>query len=110
MRLAFAKQLVNSYSNLHFGPEVGVSRKKKEDMDVAGLWYTAVVSMAHDISLFSKYTNTYSDAFFADSRKINISGKKIDIVITSPPYPNEKDYTRTTRLESVLLGYIPESV
>jgi hypothetical protein len=27
-------------------------------------------------------------------------------VITSPPYPNEKDYTRTTRLESVLLGMI----
>ena len=27
-------------------------------------------------------------------------------MITSPPYPNEKDYTRTTRLESVLLGLI----
>ncbi len=24
----------------------------------------------------------------------------------SPPYPNEKDYTRTTRLESVLLGFV----
>jgi hypothetical protein len=32
--------------------------------------------------------------------------KSIDGVITSPPYPNEKDYTRTTRLESVVLGYI----
>jgi DNA modification methylase len=30
----------------------------------------------------------------------------IDAVITSPPYPNEKDYTRTTRLESVILGFI----
>jgi DNA modification methylase len=30
----------------------------------------------------------------------------IDAIITSPPYPNEKDYTRTTRLESVLLGFI----
>jgi DNA modification methylase len=28
----------------------------------------------------------------------------VDAVITSPPYPNEKDYTRTTRLESVVLG------
>ncbi|HEY8477963.1 MAG TPA: DNA methyltransferase, partial [Chloroflexota bacterium] len=26
--------------------------------------------------------------------------------ITSPPYPNEKDYTRATRLESVILGFI----
>ncbi|HEY3856599.1 MAG TPA: hypothetical protein VGO67_19615 [Verrucomicrobiae bacterium] len=32
--------------------------------------------------------------------------ESIDAVITSPPYPNEKDYTRTTRLESVLLGFI----
>jgi DNA modification methylase len=30
----------------------------------------------------------------------------VNAVITSPPYPNEKDYTRTTRLESVLLGFI----
>jgi DNA modification methylase len=30
----------------------------------------------------------------------------VDAVITSPPYPNEKDYTRTTRLESVILGFI----
>ena len=30
----------------------------------------------------------------------------IDAVFTSPPYPNEKDYTRTTRLESVILGLI----
>ena len=29
-------------------------------------------------------------------------------MITSPPYPNEKDYTRTTRLESVLLGFIQD--
>src|SRR5205823_3679825 len=29
-------------------------------------------------------------------------------IITSPPYPNEKDYTRTTRLESVLLGFIDD--
>ena len=29
----------------------------------------------------------------------------VDAVITSPPYPNEKDYTRTTRLESVILGF-----
>jgi hypothetical protein len=30
----------------------------------------------------------------------------VDGVVTSPPYPNEKDYTRTTRLESVLLGFL----
>src|SRR5438045_3253719 len=37
-----------------------------------------------------------------------IAPNSIDAVITSPPYPNEKDYTRTTRLESVLLGFIQD--
>jgi len=105
LRLAFAKQLVNSYSNLHFGPEVGVSRNKKYDVEVVDLWLTEVISMAHDIALFKEKENVYGEVFFTDSRNINLNGK-VDIVFTSPPYPNEKDYTRTTRLESVMLEYI----
>ena len=35
-----------------------------------------------------------------------LPANSVDAVITSPPYPNEKDYTRTTGLESVLLGFI----
>ena len=35
--------------------------------------------------------------------------RSVDAVITSPPYPNEKDYTRTTRLESVILGLIRDA-
>ncbi len=43
----------------------------------------------------------------ADAREAGLllEPASIDAVITSPPYPNEKDYTRTTRLESVLLGF-----
>jgi len=43
----------------------------------------------------------------ADSRQLAqfVRRGSIDAVITSPPYPNEKDYTRTTRLESVVLGF-----
>ena len=105
LKLAFAKQLVNSYSNLHFGPEVGVSRNKKHDADVINLWLTEVISMAHDIAQFKEKENIYGEVLYTDSRNINLD-KKVDIVFTSPPYPNEKDYTRTTRLESVVLGYI----
>jgi DNA modification methylase len=32
----------------------------------------------------------------------------VDAVFTSPPYPNEKDYTRIVRLEAVLLGFIAD--
>src|SRR5207302_840611 len=43
-----------------------------------------------------------------DSRQLArlLRPHSVDAVITSPPYPNEKDYTRTTRLETVILGFI----
>jgi len=44
----------------------------------------------------------------ADARQLSavLRTGSIDVVICSPPHPNEKDYTWTTRLESVLLGFI----
>jgi hypothetical protein len=49
-----------------------------------------------------------AQALFADSRFVEkiLTPNSIDAVITSPPYPNEKDYTRITRLESVIFGFI----
>jgi len=32
--------------------------------------------------------------------------QKIDLIITSPPYPNDLEYTRQTRLEMYLLGFV----
>ena len=48
------------------------------------------------------------DGVLTDSRELHsiLSPESIDAVFTSPPYPNEKDYTRTTRLESVILGIL----
>jgi len=49
-----------------------------------------------------------STVYLGDSRQVvqALRPGSVSAVITSPPYPNEKDYTRTTRLESVLLGFI----
>ncbi len=41
-----------------------------------------------------------------DARSLSQAPDGIGAVITSPPYPNEKDYTRTTRMESILLGLV----
>ena len=38
----------------------------------------------------------------------DIEENSMDFLFTSPPYPNEKDYTRTTRLESVLLDFFTD--
>jgi hypothetical protein len=105
-RLALAKALVHSISNLHFGPEVGVG-KPKPDAPVLASWLRNVDSISNDLRVYSeKFAR--SVVHHADARQVVhiLPPRSIDAVITSPPYPNEKDYTRTTRLESVLLGFI----
>ena len=106
-RLALAAALVSEIGNLHFGPEVGVG-KVQEDAPVIGPWLERVRRMADDLGTLRAQAGTEATVHLADSRAAEklLEPSSIDAVITSPPYPNEKDYTRTTRLESVLLGFI----
>jgi len=106
-RLALTKALVFSISNLHFGPEVGV-RRPKPDAPVVSSWLDCVREMTDDLQTFNNEANTQTVVYNADARATQniLEPESVDVVITSPPYPNEKDYTRTTRLESVLLGFI----
>ena len=108
-RLALAAGIVSGIGNLHFGPEVGV-RNIQEDAPVVDLWLNRVKAMSRDIKEFWKRDKTRAVVHLADARQVQelIEPESIDVVITSPPYPNEKDYTRTTRLENVLLGFIKD--
>lgn len=107
--LALAKALVFSVSNLHFGPEVGVHPIKKSDAPVIDAWLSEVRSIAQDLRSAGE-NHVKAQIYNTDSRQLDkiLHPNSIDAVFTSPPYPNEKDYTRTTRLESVLLGFIRE--
>ena len=105
--LAFANAIVFNVSNLHFGPEVGLGQIKK-DVPVVSAWLKAVEQMVEDLRGVKSNKYPASKTLLADARNLSdcLSENSVDAVITSPPYPNEKDYTRTTRLESVLLGFI----
>ncbi len=105
--VAFGNSLVYQISNLRFGPEVGVG-KIKTDVAVIETWFNQISNICKDLELTHSKHFAESESIFSDSRNLKelLNGRKISAVITSPPYPNEKDYTRTTRLESVLLGFI----
>ncbi len=105
--LALAKALVFSISNLHFGPEVGVG-KAKTDAQVVDSWLEGIETIVADLRYLKTLPNPTAIVHHADSRQLAdvLEPNSIDAVITSPPYPNEKDYTRTTRLESVILEFI----
>jgi len=105
--LALANALVFKISNLHFGPEVGVG-KLKMDVPVVALWLHEVDGIVKDLKLVQGRSYSSAKVYLGDARDVSgiIEPNSVDAVITSPPYPNEKDYTRTTRLESVILGFI----
>lgn len=105
--LALAKALVFRISNLKFGPEVGVG-KPKPHSPVVSSWLSEVKTICRDLEMTSGRAYPECTAYFGDAREIDaiIGPNAVDAVITSPPYPNEKDYTRTTRLESVILGFM----
>ncbi len=105
--LALAKAVVFSISNLHFGPEVGVTAPKP-DAPVVSVWFSEMERITDDLRRVRRPSLAPATVYQADARQIAqvVRPGSIDAVITSPPYPNEKDYTRTTRLESVLLGLI----
>lgn len=107
--VAFLKTIVKDLSNLRFGPEVGLGRIKS-DATLLVPWMANVRKMVRDIEHIKERGTLLSDSnvILGDSRisQQYLLPKSVGAVITSPPYPNEKDYSRTTRLENVLLGFI----
>ena len=106
-RLALANALVNHIGNLKFGPEVGVGHVK-QDAPVLDVWLNVMRRITGDVEAHKGQAAVPAQAIEADAREVsrNLGPQSVSAVITSPPYPNEKDYTRTTRLESVILGLV----
>jgi hypothetical protein len=107
-RLAVAAILVEDVGNIGFGPEVYMTRPKR-DVPVDALFARKTNAMLEDLRIVrsSDLERTRSCVSLDDARSLqSIGSRAIDVVITSPPYPNEKDYTRSTRLESIVLGFI----
>lgn len=107
-RLALATFLIKYAGNVGFGPEV-YKTKPKEDVESFQNFVSIASSMIKDVESVELKGEVTS--LLGDSRNLsNVLPQEligqIRYIITSPPYPNEKDYTRTTRLESVFLDFI----
>jgi len=98
-------------SNLRFGPEIGVG-KKKEDAPVVTSWLSRIQAIAEDLEHLPEVNGASTMVHRSDARDVIelLEPNSIDAAFTSPPYPNEKDYTRTTRLETVLLGFVKDKM
>jgi hypothetical protein len=97
----------NGAGSFSFGPEI-YRTKPKEDYDVLGHFAEQTHNMLEDLRRVAESWPDYAESQMVrgDARNCSFLADGINAVITSPPYPNEKDYTRTTRVESVLMGLI----
>jgi DNA modification methylase len=93
-------------SNVGFGPEI-YRKKAKEDEDVWTLFSEQVEMMLSDLRQAQKRPFGPSGVYHHDSRDLTPLGDlKLDAVITSPPYPNEKNYGRITRIENLITNCV----
>ena len=102
--VALANVVAQGAGNFAFGPEI-YRTKPKPDYDVLGHFARHAEKMCLEIEAVQAagLAATPSLIISADARDLAQLPEDISAVITSPPYPNEKDYTRTTRVESILL-------
>jgi hypothetical protein len=102
--LAMAYVIANGAGNFAFGPEI-YRTKPKSDYDVLEHFGSHVGSMMLEMerAQIGGTDRVSAQVFLDDARRLDLIPSGVTGVITSPPYPNEKDYTRTTRVESILL-------
>ncbi|MGO9243265.1 MAG: DNA methyltransferase [Verrucomicrobiia bacterium] len=105
--LAMAHVIANGAGNFAFGPEI-YRTKAKPDYDVLEHFASHVNTMILEMerAQIAGSDEVEAEVFLDDARRLDHIPSGIAAVITSPPYPNEKDYTRTTRVESLLLGIL----
>jgi len=106
--LALAHCIVNGAGNFAFGPEI-YRVKPKDDYDVEGHFARQAQLMLYELKKAQRELAPFAECAVVqgDARTLDtVPDGGADALITSPPYPNEKDYTRTTRVESVLLRLV----
>ncbi|MBI2924934.1 MAG: hypothetical protein HYY24_04420 [Verrucomicrobia bacterium] len=105
--LALAYVIANGAGNFAFGPEI-YRTKPKPDHDVLGHFARHADLMIDELQSQQRAgkARVPAEVLESDARELAGLPRGFSAVITSPPYPNEKDYTRTTRVESILLGLV----
>lgn len=110
--LALLDTVLRTAANIKFGPELYCS-KQKTDADVFGEFCKKIRTIASDLDLATQVKPGKSVVLEGDSRSFvglrnQLGGPKFSLVICSPPYPAEHDYTRNSRLELAFLEEVKD--
>lgn len=107
--LALASIIV-PISNIRYGPGFGVI-KPKDDLDVLSIFKEKINRMIFDLEAIpSDKQRISSKVFLGNSRELEnvLEAESVDLMITSPPYPGDHEYTKHTRLELTFMNYVQD--
>lgn len=107
--LALISAVVNKIADVKFGPELYCVPPRR--LPAMQSFVEMAELMIAEMNFARSLRNTSeSTIYLSDSRSKDTFAQAVpsraSFAITSPPYPNEHDYTRSTRLELVLLGHV----
>jgi DNA modification methylase len=94
-------------SNIRYGPGFGVA-KPKDDVDVLNIYASKLNRMIADLEGVENWQReTHSGVQLGDTRRLSdyFPPDSAALMITSPPYPGDHEYTKHTRLELLFRGY-----
>ena len=94
-------------SNVKYGPGFGIS-KAKEDADVLFVFSKKINLIVQDLAnLSEEQKNTPSRTLLGDSRRLleYVAPDSIALIVTSPPYPGDHEYTKHSKLELIFQGF-----
>ena len=107
--LALSKSCFDaSYVSLCPGTTFYPFREKREIWD---LFSEKVIEMYDDLKVIQSH-DRFGKSMIINDTCLNaqqyVSTNSVDLIITSPPYPNDLEYTRQTRLELYLLDFVKD--
>jgi DNA modification methylase len=94
-------------SNIRYGPGFGVA-KPKDDMDVLSLYTAKLNRMISDLVRVEDWQRaTPAEVCLGDARQLTnyFAPDSAAMMVTSPPYPGDHEYTKHTKLELLFRGY-----
>lgn len=94
-------------SNIRYGPGFGMT-KPRDDVPVLDVYGEKLDRMIRDLKQTSaRQRATPAITKLGDTRRLSayFDNNSVSLMITSPPYPGDHEYTKHTRLELIFRGY-----
>ncbi len=104
--LSLVKTLKPVSNCINFSPYFQYKDEKLNDARVFEIFFNNLRDMISDLRNVRK-NNTPAKVIFGDSKEElkKLKSDSIDLIVTSPPYLNNWDYSWITKLESIFLDY-----